>query len=170
MPSLGNQSIARKRDPRIQIRNPKAAGELLDLALDCAKRRQRAIFFCQCEYPCEKGKISCHRAVVASLVLKEARKRGIEAEIVEWPGGLPGSPIELPVTESEATKIKRGKASVDLGPAFPIPAPLALPSRSIAKMKSTHENFLAAVDAAKHRRGGWFFRSSLVMTSPCWLA
>jgi hypothetical protein len=156
MQSLGNMRIRRKTGPPIQIKNPKAASALLDLTLDCAKRRQRIIFFCQCKYPHERGRIMCHRAVVASLVLKEARRRGIKAEVVEWPGGSQRNPIDLQLTEAEAIKIKRGKASLDLGQDFPSPTLSALPWGSIARLKSAQDRFLVIVGAARHRNGGWF--------------
>ena len=83
MPALGNRRVAQGRGG-IKIDDPAVANELLTLALDCAKQRRHAIFFCSCEFP-----DGCHRSTVAALLLKEARKRGTAIEVVEWPGGEP---------------------------------------------------------------------------------
>ncbi len=45
--------------PNIQIADPSAAYELLDLAL--ARKKQRLLFFCSCPWPRCDGKIACHR-------------------------------------------------------------------------------------------------------------
>src|SRR4051812_10948490 len=76
MKSLGNKFIETRTGPNIQIADPTAADELLDLAVESAKRQQRILFFCSCQWPRCDGKIHCHRATVAELVLKAARKRG----------------------------------------------------------------------------------------------
>ena len=83
MPCLGNQRILDKKDG-IKIKCPAAAETLLDLALDAAQRKQRIIFFCSCELPCD-----CHRYKVAELLIKAAKRRRIDLEVVEWPGDVP---------------------------------------------------------------------------------
>ncbi len=91
MKGLGNQAVADKTE-RMKIANPKAAADLLDLATKAAKDRRRVIFFCACETPAY-----CHRYEVARLALREVTKRGLDVEIVEWPGGEPiESTIEAP--------------------------------------------------------------------------
>ncbi|MCA9210235.1 MAG: ISAs1 family transposase, partial [Planctomycetales bacterium] len=87
MKSLGNEFIKTKTGPNVQIADPSAANELLDLALESAKYKQRLLFFCSCQWPRYDGKIACHRTTVARLVLKAAKKRGINLKVVEWPGG-----------------------------------------------------------------------------------
>jgi hypothetical protein len=156
MQSLGNAAIVSKTAGPIRINKPEAAGELLELALRCAREGQRVIFFCACEYPRVTGKLACHRTVVASLVLNEARKRGIKVELVEWQGGISGSGIKIPVADSEAQKIQRGKKSLELGRAMPEPELLGLPWGSIVRVKSEHGTFLALAGAARLRKGEWF--------------
>lgn len=74
MKSLGNEFIKTKTGPNVQIADPSAANELLDLALESAKYKQRLLFFCSCQWPRYDGKIACHRTTVARLVLKAAKK------------------------------------------------------------------------------------------------
>jgi hypothetical protein len=85
MKSLGNKSIETRIGPRIQIAEPSAADQLLDLALDIFRKRQRLLFFCSCKWPRCDGRINCHRATVAGLLLKAAKKRGLKIEVVGGP-------------------------------------------------------------------------------------
>jgi hypothetical protein len=94
MPKLGNKRIKTKKGVPIQIADPTAAKDLLDLIVDRAKNRRRVIMFCACEEPLlrmDDGYPSCHRVEVASLLLKAARKRGLKLELSEWPGESPES-------------------------------------------------------------------------------
>ena len=50
MKSLGNKRIVTGQGPRIQIADPGAANDLLDLAVTSAKEDRRVIFFCSCEW------------------------------------------------------------------------------------------------------------------------
>jgi hypothetical protein len=45
MPKLGNRRILTRKGPKIQIAQPESVNELLDLALDAAKKKRRLIFF-----------------------------------------------------------------------------------------------------------------------------
>jgi hypothetical protein len=83
LPSLGNINIA-TNEPGIKIKDPLSAKPLFEEALKYAKRNRRVIFFCACEFP-----RSCHRHVVANLLLKEAERAGRRIRITEWPGGAP---------------------------------------------------------------------------------
>ena len=116
MPSLGNQFIVSGTGPGIQIAEPQAAGGLLDLALELARHRQRVLFFCSCQRPRCEGEIACHSATVAALVMKAARKRGDQVEVVEWPGGDPKR-IDLEVTAKDFAAVRKGRLSI-LGPAI----------------------------------------------------
>src|ERR1035438_8590829 len=89
MKSLGNKFIQTRTGPFVQIAEPSAADELLDLALESANHKQRLLFFCSCQWPMCDGEIASHRSTVAELVLKAAQRRGEHVEIVEWPGGEP---------------------------------------------------------------------------------
>jgi hypothetical protein len=85
MKALGNKFIQTRTGPTIQIAEPAAAGELLDLAVVLARRKQRVLFFCSCQWPRCEGEIACHRTTVAELVLNAAKKRAVPVEVVEWP-------------------------------------------------------------------------------------
>jgi hypothetical protein len=91
MKSLGNKSILTDPGADIQIADPSAAAELLDLAVESAAHNQRVLFFCSCPWPRHNDEVACHRATVAGLVSKAAKKRGAAIEIVEWPGGDPSA-------------------------------------------------------------------------------
>lgn len=107
MPKLGNRSILTK-ELDIVIDDPTAAGELLELILEAARHNQRVLFFCSCG-PVE----GCHRHVVGALLLKEARRRGVGLEVVEWPGGSPAT-LTVPVSEGMLAKVAKGRRSLPL--------------------------------------------------------
>ena len=113
-PRLGNKSIVTGTGPPIQIADPLAAEELLDLALESARQKQRIIFFCSCKWPREGEGFACHRTEVASLVLKEAKKRGRRVKVEEWPGGEPKR-IELDLQPKDFAAVKKGRLTVPLG-------------------------------------------------------
>ena len=58
MKSLGNRFIVTRTGPHIQIAEPSAANELLDLALKAREHKQRVLFFCGCQWPRCNGEIS----------------------------------------------------------------------------------------------------------------
>jgi uncharacterized protein (DUF488 family) len=74
-PDLGNDLVGSER-VGVQIRNPAAARDLLELAV--ADRNRRVIFFCACEYPCQ-----CHRRVVSKLLTARARKDAVPLTVAE---------------------------------------------------------------------------------------
>jgi hypothetical protein len=110
---LGNESVLTGRRG-ICIRNPRAAAQLLDLALEAAQRHRHILFFCACEFP-----ISCHRDDVAKLVLAEARRRGIAFVVEEWPGGQPAD-ILLTLDADEFRRVVRGAKSLRIGNQLPL--------------------------------------------------
>jgi hypothetical protein len=76
MRSLGNRFILTRSGPRIQIEDPSDAALLLNTAQDLARKNQRVIFFCSCEFPWLEGSgEECHRTTVAGLLLKAAKER-----------------------------------------------------------------------------------------------
>ena len=105
MRSLGNTQIVHDTGKGIQIANPAAAEDLLDLALDAAKKKRCVIFFCSCQWQKWDGEICCHRYVVGDLLLAAARKRKLSVKVVEWPGDdLQQLKIELAPKEFLAVK------------------------------------------------------------------
>jgi len=136
---LGNQRVAEGRGG-VQLRDPSAVQQLLDLALE--DRRRRVLFYCSCD--ATNASIRCHRFTVRDLLVKHARRKSVELEVVEWPGGEPwtftveasspsrlrGKQIGMPPgwSESDAVAVPwgshailrvalRGAASVLVGPA-----------------------------------------------------
>lgn len=102
---LGNESVLTGAT-RTRLRNPRAAAQLLDLAIEASAGRRRLIFFCSCEFPRVEGK-QCHRVDVTRLVYREARKRRIAVTIQESSFGEP----KRPRLEMSGTAAKRVRAS-----------------------------------------------------------
>lgn len=156
MKSLGNMFIESRTGPPIQIADPSAAEELLDLALASAADKQRLLFFCSCEWPQCDG-IACHRTTVAGLVLKAARKRGSQLEVVEWPGGEPKQ-IDLEVSAKDFAAVRKGRKTVPLGkPGKPVDLArvAGLPWCSIATLRSDGDTLHRVVGPVSSRRSGW---------------
>jgi hypothetical protein len=117
MPKLGNRRIKTKKGKPIQIADPTAAKDLLDLVVDKVKNRRRVIMFCACEEPILKmddGFPSCHRVEVASLLLKAARRRGLKLELSEWPGESPVS-IRVKADDLQQRALATGARYIPIG-------------------------------------------------------
>jgi hypothetical protein len=65
MQDLGNLAIA-TGSGGVEIKNPAAVAELLELAVSAADQRQRVIFYCACEFPSLDGALACHRRTIAT--------------------------------------------------------------------------------------------------------
>ena len=154
MKSLGNRFIETRTGPNIQIADPTAADELLDLAIESAGHKQRLLFFCSCELPRWNGKIVCHRSTVAALVLKAAKKRGVQVEIVEWPGSNPKQ-IELEITTKEFAGVRKGRMTVRLDKNVALAEIAGLPWCSIATLHSGGEKIHRVVGPAISQAGRW---------------
>jgi hypothetical protein len=154
MKSLGNKFIETKTGPSIQIADPTAADELLDLAIESALDKQRVIFFCSCQWPKCDGEIACHRTTVAALVLEAATKRGIHVEVVEWPGGDPKR-IDLEVTPKDFTAVRKGRKTVPLGKRDDLAEIAGLPWSSMATLHSGEETLHRVVGPAVSQTSGW---------------
>jgi hypothetical protein len=153
MKTLGNKFIQTRTGPNIQIADPMAAEELLDLAMEAGQRKQRLLFFCSCHWPRRDGAIACHRATVAGLVLKAARARGLRMEIAEWPGGTPGF-IKLDVTPKLLGAVKNGRRSIPLdNPNLGIDG--GLPWGSIATLRAGDEEIHRLVGPALRQPKQW---------------
>ena len=154
MKSLGNKFIQTRTGPNIQIADPGATDELLDLAIDSASRKQRLLFFCSCQWPRCDGEIHCHRATVAELVLAAAKKRAVPVEIVEWPGGEP-SKIDLDVTPQMFAAIRKDRMTVPLGDSPDLTQVAGLPWGSIATIQANGEKLHRVVGPAISQTTGW---------------
>jgi hypothetical protein len=154
MKSLGNRFIQTRTGPNIQIADPSAAGELLDLALDAVGHKQRLLFFCSCQWPRCEGEIACHRTTVAGLVLAAAKKRGLPVEVVEWPGGEPRQ-IDLEVTAQVFAAVRKGRTTVPLGNRPDLAEVAGLPWCSVATLHSNGEKMHRIVGPAIKQPGQW---------------
>jgi hypothetical protein len=154
MKSLGNKFIQTRTGPDIQIAEPSAANDLLDLALESAVHKQRFLFFCSCQWPRCDGEIACHRTTVASLVLEASKKRGEPVEVVEWPGGDPRQ-IDLDVTPQVFAAVKRGRMTVPLDKQADLAVVAGLPWGSIATVYSDGEKLHRVVGPAFWQTDKW---------------
>jgi hypothetical protein len=154
MKSLGNKFIQTRTGPNIQIAEPAAADELLDLAVEAGQHKQRLLFFCSCQWPRCDGEIACHRTTVAELVRKAAKRRGVPVEIVEWPGGEPKQ-IELNVTPQVLAAVRRGRMTVPVGERPALAEDAGLPWCSIATLQANGESLHRVVGPAICQPSGW---------------
>jgi hypothetical protein len=154
MKSLGNKFIETRTGPSIQIADPSAPEELLDLAVESARHKQRLIFFCSCQWPRLNGKVRCHRTSVASLVLNAATKRWNHVKVVEWPGGNPKR-VELDVPPKDFTAVKKGRMTVPLGRKVDLAQFAGLPWCTIATLHLGCERIHRVVGPAIFQTIGW---------------
>lgn len=154
MKSLGNRFIQTRTGPDIQIAEPPAADELLDLALESVAHKQRVLFFCSCQWPRCDGEIACHRSAVAELVLQAAKRRCESVEIVEWPGGGPKR-IDLDVMPEFFASIRKGRMTVPLGKQPDLAVVASLPWGSIATVHSAADKLNRIVGPATCQTDKW---------------
>lgn len=158
MDDLGNLGI--KDGGPMRIKNPAAAGTLLDLAEQCHRRQQRVLFFCSCEFPGVEPKC-CHRAVVARLLLEAAANRGRHIEVIEWPGGEPdANGIGFDVATDEMKKIRAGAKSIPLAEPVALSEMAAVPWLTLCGVADPeHEEegeLLVLTGPAKYSKAGWY--------------
>jgi hypothetical protein len=107
MKSLGNAKIG-SGENGIRISKPTAARDLLKIVVDSGREKQRVIFFCSCEDPKH-----CHRARVASLLVKAATQGNVPLNVVEWPGEEPKT-AKLNVSDKILKEVLAGGNRVSL--------------------------------------------------------
>lgn len=151
MQDLGNQSIV-DGGSRIRIRRPAAAEELLDLAVEAARRGQRIIYFCSCDLPCD-----CHRTTVARLLIAAARRRKRAVEVIEWPGGEPSeNTYQLTVAPETLRKFRKSLSGLKLPANADLRELVALPVGTIVCASASGEPPVAfAAAPAMPSDGGW---------------
>ncbi|MCY2987435.1 MAG: hypothetical protein NTY19_06160 [Planctomycetota bacterium] len=149
MKSLGNKRIATKSGPRIQIAEPKAADDLLDLTIEAAQDDRRVIFFCSCGLP-----RICHRSVVANLVLAAARRRGTKLEIVEWPGGKPNQ-LEFDLAPAMFRSVINGRKRIPLPTGTELGELGGPPWGSVATFRNDDQKVHRLVGPASWHTGQW---------------
>lgn len=114
MRGLGNKRILTGSGPPIQILNPKAAEDLLDLILEAYDDSRRVIYFCSCQYPRNNEGGDCHRHRVGALLLRAAGKRKVSLEVVEWPGGEPMH-LDIDVSPETFRAVAGGRMTIPMG-------------------------------------------------------
>ena len=154
MKSLGNKFIETRSGPAIQIAEPAAAQELLDLAVDLADQGQRLLFFCSCQFPKQDGKTACHRDTVAGLVLKAAKKAGVQVGVIEWPGGEPEH-AEIDVPPATFKALKRGRVTIPLEGKSGSPKLRCLPWGSIVTVRAGEREMRVVTGPASWQDGQW---------------
>ena len=116
-----------------QIAEPETVDELLNLAIESAKNKQRLLFFCSCQMPCFGGRANCHRSTVAKLLVNAARHREIEIGVEEWPGGLKEPRhVDIELSSKDFDAVYAGKLLIPLRYPFDLTAMASLPWCSTA--------------------------------------
>jgi hypothetical protein len=142
----------------MRIKDPEAANQLLDLAVDCARKRRRLLLFCACERPC-----ACHRSVVTVLALAAGRRRRLPIEVIEWPGGEPQLDLSLVLTRPEFDKVRRGASSVPLRDQLELRDSAAVPWYSLLRVRPDDADgsdgwptWRLRTGPAKCKSSGWY--------------
>jgi hypothetical protein len=151
--ALGNKQIETRSGPRIQIAKPSAVNELLDLAIEAAEDHRRLIFFCSCEFPRCDGRVNCHRTTVAALAITAAKRRGLNIEIVEWPGGNP-SRLDLTIDSKSFNDLLRGMFNLPTA-SMALRNSAAIAWGSTATISADGQRVNAVIGPAQFRRRAW---------------
>jgi len=149
MRGLGNAAIIDNTLGNLSIKDPREAKTLLDLAIDSMKHDRRIIFYCACEFPSD-----CHRYIVGDLLLKEAKKRKIALEVVEWPGGNPQH-IKEKTSEDLINKIRKRQKNYPLSKNADLVKYGSLAWGSIVTLSSGADNLPFVGGPIKYINGGW---------------
>ena len=112
------------------------------------------MFFCGCANQKEEGKITCHRWMVGALLLKAARRQGINIEIVEWPGGAPRR-IEVPLSHKDFASVERGRMTIPLGKRPALEEVAGLGWGSVATVCCGEEQIYRVVGPVIYRGQQW---------------
>ncbi len=157
---LGNLAIA-TGSGGLQIKNPAAVAELVDLALHAADERRRVIFYCACEFPSLDGALACHRRTIADLLLAHTKKIGRSISVVEWPGDT-ATETRISVDKKMFSAIMRGRMSVPFADDR-LPAFAALPWASMLTVECDEDGRTAIVavgpvrfSASNNGTGFWY--------------
>lgn len=143
------------------VDDPAAAKDLLDDAIQAAKDSRRVIFFCACKHPVDPEKnLQCHRTIVAQLVLKEAKKRRLAVDIVEWVGGEPRAQdlrVDISVFRRLTARLRGtgGAQNITLGRTLPDAELLGLPYGSIVVARNRSDAVAVMSGPATYAGGQW---------------
>ena len=154
MPALGNRYIVTRTGPSLQIAEPTAADDLLDIAINAGAERRRLLFFCSCERPINDHGDACHRVEVARLIRAAAAGRGYSLQTVEWPGGEPTS-IDLDVPLSVFRSAQHGRASLPLDKRVDLDRLRGLAWGTIVRLRHGTDRLALATGPARFQSGDW---------------
>jgi hypothetical protein len=150
MPDLGNKRVLEGRTG-IELKNPAAARDLLKRALDDAERR--VIYFCSCMFPA-----FCHRKQVGKILLKYAKEAKAPVQVIEWPGGEPGT-LSMDVLPATLRRIERNAVtSLPIPPSMTICAATSLPWGTIATVRAGAEQAKVLIGPAQFNAAGSHLR------------
>jgi hypothetical protein len=150
MQGLGNSAIATKG---FKIAHPPDAERLLDVILEAHESRRRVLFFCACELIRVEGRIRCHRAHVANLLLATARRRGRGLTVVASPGGDP----ESHTFEVDDRHLRGWDSWVMPRARVPQKAPLLVPQATAFVLRGRTEERVALMQTPVYA-SGWRYR------------
>lgn len=146
MRGLGNRCILTGEDG-IQIADPGAVENLLQLVLNAHQDGRRVVFFCSC------GPVDgCHRQAVGDLVLAAARKADADLEVIEWPGGEPTT-LEITTSRQILRQVARGRAWLPLERIDP--SLFGTPWYSTATLTAEGESLSVLTGPAAFGPDGW---------------
>jgi len=153
MKNLGNESIITKAK-RIKIADPSAADDLLKLAFEAGKQKQRLVFYCNCPYPMDGRRIGCHRTVVGRLLLDAARQQKRPVTVVEWPGGTPAQ-CDFDVSSQVFRSVRNGRVTIPLKRGFQLADVAGLPWGSVVTLESDGDSLHRLSGPAIYKKGKW---------------
>jgi hypothetical protein len=156
MRGLGNQAILDGGETRLA--DPKAVGELLDLAAESHRLQRRVIFFCACKAPPSDGVLSCHRDLISKLVVKEARRRGVPLSVAEWPGGTPRRLVAAFPLAAARASLKGTVSSVPMPKGISPAVGVSLPWGTYSMVAGPDGDVPVVLGPAIHTQGRWSLR------------
>ena len=154
MPKLGNKYLLADTGPPIEIADPSAAEDLLNLA---SNRLGTSNASSSSVAANGQERVKDLRAIgteVSSLVLKAAKKRASHVKVEEWPGGEPKQ-IDLDLQPKDFAAVKKGRWTAPLGEKFDLAKFAGLPWCSIATLHSGGETLYRIVGPAIFQTNGW---------------
>lgn len=157
MRGLGNQGVIDRG--KMRLGDETQVRDLLDLVVESYASKRRVIFFCACRWPRRDGDRSCHRDLVAELLVKEARRREVDLSVVEWPGGAPRHLLAM--FPPEAARAALGEAqTVPIPPGMSPDIATAVPwgSYALVKQRDGAVQVPIIVGPAVHAQGRWALR------------
>ena len=125
------------------------------MQIEAARTNRRVIFFCSCGSPYDAR--TCHRAKVAELLLRAAKKRKKEIAIEEWPGGMPAANDlqRLHVDLRELHKARSGAMNVQLTDAQASTELAGLPWGGFVELAAGDEKQVLSAGPLAYRAKRW---------------